>query len=251
MINPDRILEYINKKKHVSTKQLCDEFDISESTARRVTLKLADQGLITRFHGGASALTKPEIQSSVMARFQNNSDTKTRIAKKACEIIHDGATVILMGGSTICEMCQFLKDKHITVITNSMLVLNELQYYPNIRLIVLGGLFNLQECEVGGLLANMGLKMIRADFLFMGTYGFDEYYGFITANPSIELYWTCLECSKIACVLADSSKYMSIGGSVTARTDQIHYLFSDSGLAPDACERIRQTGINVVLCDEN
>lgn len=249
MTNISNVLAFINMVNFATIVQICEEFDISESTARRMLTTLAQQGLIQRFHGGAISLNRYDTNTNVGKRSLERHKIKREIARKACDIIQQNSTIILLGGSTVCEMCHFIENTSLTVITNSLLVLNALQYSPTVRIIFLGGLFNLQEFEVGGILANLGLKHIRADYLFMGTAAFDEKHGFTTADPAIELYFSCLEASEVACVLADSSKYMNGGTSVTARPNQIKYLFTDSGLPAPVINCFESYGTKVILAD--
>lgn len=251
MVDKTKILDFIKKNDFTTTQQICMEFGVSESTARRVLGSLSEAGKITRLHGGAMPASVNGLTTEFQIRNAINKEQKIAIAKAASGIIHDYSTVILMGGTTVCEMCQFIQDKNITVVTNSMLVLNGLKYSRNVRLILLGGLYNYQEEEVGGLLANKGLNSMRADYLFMGTSGFDEKYGFSTTNAAVDLYINCIETSVNTCVLADSSKYMKGGATITARLDQVNYLFTDSGLDMHAREAMAAQNIKVVVAEEN
>ena len=55
------------------------------------------------------------------------------IARTASKLIKEDSTIILLGGSTVCELCKY-KNMNITVITNSILVFNELNIHPALRL---------------------------------------------------------------------------------------------------------------------
>ncbi len=251
MTDKSKALALINENGFTTVSQLCKALSISESTARRILTKLDQQGLILRVHGGAAPLDRKEPEKMGMAARQNlNRKEKVQIAKKASEIITEGSTLILLGGTNVAELCPFIVDMHLTVITNSFLVFNALQYSASVSIFFLGGLFNPKEYEVGGFLANQNLQYIRANFLFMGAASFDEKSGFSTADPAIELYLSCIEISDTICVLADSSKYHSSGVVVTAKPQQVDYLFTDKGLPQEAIQRFKGLGVNVVLADE-
>ncbi len=245
MLDYNKVLDLINRNDYTSTRQICEAFDISESTARRALERLYLQGRITRMHGGAMPIAQNNLTPEFKLRNSLNKQKKIAIAEEASKIIEQYSTIILMGGTTVCEMCPFIENMNITVITNSILVLNGLKYSRNVRLILLGGLYNYQEEEVGGLLANKGLSAMRADYLFMGASGFDETYGFSTTNAALDLYMSCIEACINVCVLADSSKYMKGGASVTAATQQVNYLFTDDGLDPRARRAMEEKGITV------
>jgi DeoR/GlpR family transcriptional regulator of sugar metabolism len=251
MTDHSKALALICENGFMTVAQLCEKLDVSESTARRILSRLSGEGLILRVHGGAAPLERKEPEKTGMAARQNlHLREKKMIARKASEIITDGSTLILLGGTNVAELCPFIAHMHLTVITNSFLVFNALQYSTTVSIIFLGGLFNPKEYEVGGFLANQNLQYIRANFLFMGAAAFDEKSGFYTADPAIELYLSCIEISNTICVLADSSKYLSSGVVVTAKPQQVDYLFTDKGLPQKAVQQFKSLGVEVVVAPE-
>ena len=249
MISKQTVYEFIKIKENVATEEICSTFRVSESTARRVLRTLEQQKLIRRYHGGASCL-KNSLgfwEDKVHARIENNWPQKLSIAREACSLIHDNATVIMLGGTTVYAMCTFLKGRRLKVITNSVIVLSELYKEKDIKLILLGGLFNPNEFEVGGILTNLGMQHIRADYLFMGTMSFNETQGFTTEDlESLELYQTCMSSSYKVYVLADSSKYGGQGTGVVAPPKDVDGLITDNGLGEDVKERLLDKEMNII-----
>jgi len=246
MLDRRVLLEYIIKNDFTSTKELCDVFQVSESTIRRALDKLEQAHAITRVHGGALAVSIPEKITDFQKRNSENKDVKISIAKKAAEMVHNQDTIILMGGTTVCEMCPFLQHKHITVITNSILVLNGLRHSENVRLIMLGGLYNQNEEELGGLLHNAELSQMRAAKMFMGTSGFDERFGFSISDASMSMYQSCIDSSMSVIVLSDSTKYMKDGTLIAASLDKVDTLITDSGLSDTSKASIEVQGVTVI-----
>jgi DeoR/GlpR family transcriptional regulator of sugar metabolism len=246
MFSRDEILKFINSHGHVSIDDIRSQFRLSASTARRAVAQLEKKGKAGRFHGGAYSVNYGGV-SEVIARRDVNAEKKNRIARAAAGIIAHDSTCIILGGSTVGCICQFIKDMHMTVITNSILVFDELKRCPTIRLIVLGGLYNPNEEELGGIIANANLLYLRADYLFMGASSFDDRTGFINGNESIFLYHACLGACTEVCVLVDSSKYNRGGTSIAAKPRQVRHLFTDSGLPPAAVRNFREKGVIVTL----
>ena len=249
MLDKRDVLEYIQNNDYANTRTLCERFQVSESTMRRVLDRLDSAGYITRVHGGAMAVTNPNRMTEFQKRNRENKQVKIAIAREAAKLINEHDTIILMGGTTVCEMCPFIEMKHVTVITNSILVLNGLRYSENVRLIMLGGLYNYQEEEIGGLMHNQEMARMRANRLFMGTSGFDERFGFAITNASLEMYTHCVECSMSTCVLADSSKYMSGGAVIAATPEQVDYLITDRNLPSRAQQDMQASGIKIIFAD--
>ena len=55
-----KILKLLREKKSLSNQEIMEKFNISRDTARRDILKLVDEGVAVRTHGG---ITKPELFS--------------------------------------------------------------------------------------------------------------------------------------------------------------------------------------------
>lgn len=250
MIRKEDVLGFIRQSDFVSTQQLCERFEVSESTIRRTLDRLDAAGMITRVHGGAMPVTASTRLTEYQLQSRSNKDEKVAIAKTAAGLVHEHDTVILMGGTTVFEMCPFLENRCITAITNSIPVFNSLRYAHKIRLIMLSGLYNMQEEEVGGLLDNSGLDRMRANWMFMGASGFDERFGFALSNAPNEIYTQCMSSSLNVCILADSSKYMRGGTTVAAAPDQVQMLITDKNLHPKAKEALIEAGTRVILADQ-
>jgi DeoR/GlpR family transcriptional regulator of sugar metabolism len=247
--NEKRALELINTRKSASVSDICGALNISESTARRILTALSGGNLITRYHGGAQCLAIAGGSGSIQSRKDENRQLKDAIARTAAGRVKQGQTVLLTGGTTVYMMCRYLMDKRITVLTNSLIVFNELTAAPYIDLIMLGGVYNREEMEMEGILTNFGLKMFKADSIFMGTNGFDPGFGFLTDRvEALELYRLCIEASKEKYIVADSSKLGGRGSAVIAACGMVDYLITDAGVGRDVAEKFMQNGVKVIYC---
>lgn len=251
MISDKTVLDYIKLRKNVSTIDISKALDASESTIRRALTRLEDKKLIKRYHGGAYFVNESIDVDDVIFRREKNWDKKNKIALHASQVISDNATIILLGGTTVCAMCQYIKNKKLTIITNSLIVLEELKFEQDIKIVLLGGAYNPKESEVGGALTNYGMKHIRADFLFSGAMSFDEKQGATTEDlESVELYRSCIESSNQVYILADSSKFKGRGTAVTAYYDEINCLVTDSDIDKQIKDRLIEKGLNIAIVDE-
>lgn len=241
-----QVLEMINMKKMVTTGELCELFGYSESTARRTLQRLSDRGMIQRYHGGAMSNKYKVEQEGIQHRFEQQSQEKDRIARHAVEQIRPGSTIVMLGGTTVYKMCKYLQGMKITIITNSMLVFEELKSNPRTNIILLGGRYNYVEEEVRGVLTNTNLKLLRADALFTGATEFHPHIGFMTGDiESVELYRLCIEAVNRTFVLADSSKLGEGGAAVMAVCQMIDCLITDTGLLDMHVAGFEEQGVKV------
>lgn len=116
-----QILLELKLSPHVRISDLAQRFHVSTETVRRDFDALADDGLIARAHGGASAPTLghyPTLHERANARIEE----RERIGRRAAELVQDGETVMIDSGSTTMQMARTLAwlGTQCTVITNSI-----------------------------------------------------------------------------------------------------------------------------------
>lgn len=116
-----QILLELKLRPHVRISELARRFNVSTETVRRDFDALADDGLVARAHGGASAPAQghyPSLDERANARINE----RERIGRRAAELVRDGETVMIDSGSTTIQMARALAwmGTHCTVITNSI-----------------------------------------------------------------------------------------------------------------------------------
>ena len=144
----------------------------TEATARRDLETLSLQGKVQRVHGGVIAIEQAPPELPILERENEQSDEKSRIGRVVAELIFDGETVFLGSGTTVLETAKNLRErKNLTVITNSLPVLNTLAGIKDITVISLGGLLRDSELSFIGHITEQALAELRVDKVVMGTRG--------------------------------------------------------------------------------
>ena len=231
----------------MSIDELCKSLNVSDSTARRVMTSLADKGMIIRYHGGGHSVEWALESSDIQKRFDLHASAKDAIARTAAELVKPDSIIILMGGTTVCKMCKYIKDMKVTVITNSIIILDELKNRRGIDIVLLGGRYNHSEMEVVGALTDINLKMLRADSLFMGANHFHPKIGFLTdERESLQFYRNCIDAASKSYVLADSSKLGENAAAITATCDMVDCLITDNKLDIDIIKQFESMGVSVI-----
>ena len=136
------IIDILKKDDIIHISDIVRAFDVSIETARRDLITLQDGGLATRINGGA---VLKHQQGPTSRRMQTSFAEKNAIAKAAAEMVYNGETILLDAGTTIQLMARELKQHHhLTVITHSLMVLEELRDTDN-EIIMLGGILRPGE----------------------------------------------------------------------------------------------------------
>src|SRR3989440_4734449 len=113
--------------------------DASESTIRRDLEYLHQQGAIKRTHGGAiylgDGLTLPALEE----RSGSQVEEKRAIGRAAADLIQDGDTILLDGGTTTLEVARLLVGRPVQIVTNSLPIANLFASRRETDLVMLGG----------------------------------------------------------------------------------------------------------------
>lgn len=137
------ILNWLKEKGSITTTDIQEQFGVSYDSAKRDLRILEEKGLLKRTHGGALPLHQIGIGRPHKMTIRDMTHVKEnylQIAKKAVSMIEDG-DVIFLTSATVCYfMAQHLPDNiRIKVVTNSIVIAEELRMRDNISLILIGG----------------------------------------------------------------------------------------------------------------
>lgn len=253
----NKILEILYKNKTIKISEIVRMFTVSSETARRDLESIQDLGIAKRIHGGAVLLEDTGWMDGPLS-----NDSKTRwerqhgrierdaIGKKAAEFIHEGESVLLDVGTTVHEISKHMTDmKNVTVVTNSIAVMNELAN-SDISLYILGGHFDVNERELKGMLSENSLQFFYVDKAFIGAGGvtFD---GGITDFDLQEATFKkkiCEHANKVYLV-AHSEKFGVNAFSYCCPLSEVDIIITDPMLPKAYADRIQEMGIKLIYAD--
>ena len=162
------ILRLINQSGRASVTELSGQFGVSEVTIRADLQALADRSLLLRTHGGAIPLQRGPYELSLATRRQQQVVEKERIGVAGAAMVTDGDAIFLDSSSTALAIAQSLKQRrYLTIVTNSLIVAQELLDAPGVNVVLLGGTLRRETASlVGG-----GLDVLRQFNLQRGFFG--------------------------------------------------------------------------------
>jgi DeoR family transcriptional regulator of aga operon len=242
------LLDYINAHQSAQITELSDVFAVSLSTVRRDLRDLEANGLVRRVHGGA-VLVEDRRESPFEQRAVQQADAKQRIGQQAANLVRDGNTIIMTGGTTAAAMVPHLAQKvDLTIITNAINLACDLVAYPNIAVVVLGGWLRHSESSLLGHLTTQALQDLHADTIFYGTYGIDVDHGLSGMYvQEVQTDRALIAAASEVVVLADHSKFMRNGAVRVAPIERVMTVVTDEDL-PDSTRRaLEKQNIRVFL----
>jgi len=238
----------VNEQGRATVLDLSERFGVSEATIRRDLEELHSQGLLRRTHGGAvRAITAPREPPMIM-RLSEHPEEKARIGAHAAGMIKDGETIFLGSGTTVLEVARHLPSEiRLTVITNSLPVVNQMVEYSDVKLIVIGGMLRQSELSMVGHVAEHAVGEFRADRAFMGMYAIDTQCGFTNEYPP-ELLTdrAILSIARQVVILADNSKFGRVSSMLVSPIQAAHVIITDTRTPQDYVDELRQMNITVI-----
>lgn len=202
-----KIIEWIERDGLVKSQDLVQQLDASESTVRRDLQELEDLGFLERVHGGAKRPHHLEQELGMLEKSSKNVQQKKIVAKYAADQIVEGDVIYLDAGTTTSEMIPFLKNRAITVVTNSVGLAARL-VEAQIATIILGGRIKLTTDAVVGSQSLEQLKQYRFNKAFMGMNGVHPDSGYSTPDPEEAiLKRVAIQQAEKSFVLVDHSKF--------------------------------------------
>jgi len=245
----EKILDCLKTNTSVSVKDLSKSLNVSRATIRRTLDQMHDQGIIQRIHGGATQLKHAEPEAPVIQRKAEQEKEKFAIAKACAALIRDGETIFIGSGTTALQVACCLSDrKNLTVISNSLPVIEALSQEKNITLIAIGGMLRTAELSFIGFLAEQALSELRPQKVIMGIRAIslvagltNDYFADVSTDKKI------IKSSPEIILVVDHTKFGKQSAAFVAPLTAVHCLITDSGTSPDLIAQLKHLSINVIV----
>ena len=242
-----KILGLVRSNGAVSLRELSRVVGSSEVTVRRDLRLLESQGLLDRRHGGAvpagglSHEPTYSEESGVAAR------EKAAIGALAAGLVQEGDAICVGAGTTTQAFARHLTGlRELTVVTNSVLVAQELARAPGVEVVMTGGTLRGSIFALVGSVAEQGLAGMRVRRVFMSGNGLTPERGLSTPNLVVAGVDRALAATaEEIVVLADHTK---IGLETMTRTvpvEAIDHLVTSDQCPAETAGQFRAYGVEV------
>lgn len=244
-----QILSLLSRQGRLSVAQIVEQFSISEATARRDLESLASEGKVQRVHGGAIAVEQAPPELPILERENEQADEKSRIGRATAELIADKETVFLGSGTTVLEVARNLRSrKNLTVITNSLPVLNVLAGVEGVTVISLGGMLRDSELSFIGHITEQALAELRADKVIIGARAVSLEHGLTNDYlPETQTDRAILKVGREVILVADYSKINRISTTFLAPLTDVHKLVTDKRTPRAFISALKAQGVSSLV----
>ena len=243
------IIRILSHQSRISVKELSDKFDVSSVTVRADLAFLEDQGLALRTHGGVE-LPSPDDLSHRLAR---NYTRKNAIAERALNLVNPGDSLLLESGSCVALLARLLGGKAgLTVTTNNAFVARQLPKNRNLKVVLIGGVFQQESETMVGEMVRQYLDYLHFDKVFLGVDGILPGSGAMCRDlDRAEVMAEFVNRAEEVILLTDSSKFGRSGLKTFCTLDRVRHIVTDDAIPDDARTAVAEAGVNIIIAGEN
>ena len=225
-----QLLKEVQARRSATVEQLAETLGVTLQTVRRDVQRLADEGLLTRFHGGVRVPGSTVENIAHTQREALNAGATARIAQRVAREIPNNCSLILNIGTTTEAVARaLLHHRGLRVITNNLNVAATLSSNPDCEVIVAGGVLRSRDRGIVGETAVDFMRQFKVDIAVIGISG-------IEADGSlrdfdyreVKVAQTIIAQSRQVWLAADHSKFNRPAMVQLAQLAQIDRLFTDA-----------------------
>jgi len=223
---------------------------VSQSTVRRDVESLVQRGLVRRTHGGVVWLGDRNNAVRPYAfdqRLGDQLEPKRKIARAAADLVQQGQTILIDGGTTTYYLAQALAGRSLQLVTNSLPIAEVFLNDEKVELILTGGLLYPRYGVLLGPSAESMLATIHASMLFLSVAGIHESHLYNQNLLLVHSERKMMEQAQQIVLLADHDKFGQQALVRLCELREIDIVVSDGQLSEADQRAVREAGCQLIL----
>src|SRR5258708_1903200 len=247
-----QILTELLRTGTVTVNELALRMGVTPTTIRRDLSDLERHGLLRRVHGGAIPVETPLYEPfrhnvSFHEQEVTHAEEKRRIGLAAAELIADGETIALTGGTTSTQVARSIRHrKNITILTNSVNIPMELSQRDDLTVIVTGGILRGSWFSLVGPAGIHTIGDMFTDKVFIGVDGIHPEFGLTSHYPDeAAMNRAMIAHARQKIVVAFHDKIGKITRALICGLREIDMLITDTDADDDSIAPLLEQGIDV------
>ena len=243
----DRLLELVGTHGHMRVERLAELLDVSAQTIRRDIRKLSEEGILSRFHGGAGQASSA-INRALEKRETSQIVEKKRIAEAVASRIPDRSTVFLSAGSTVEYVARALETReNLRIITSSLRVAHLIYQRTDFEVLIPGGSIRSMNGGIVGPNALEFLRGFRADILVTSIGAIDHDGTLLDFDVNeVAIMQVMMANAKQFFLAADHTKFQASASVQLGKMTDIDVFFTDSPPPQNLSLLLSQQQIEVI-----
>lgn len=246
----EQIMDFLKGHNMVTVDQLVAATNASPATIRRDLIKLDQEGVISRAHGGVTLNRFIPSQPTTQEKSQRSLREKYAIASAAAALVKAGDAIVLDAGTTMIELARQITHLPLRVITSDLRIALFLSEFKQIEVTIIGGRIDDSSQSCIGDHGRRLLQNIWPDLAFVSCNGWDLEKG--VTSPTEEkaaLKRDLIANARRRILLADSSKYGAWSLFNITHLDSLTDIITDNHLPEETREVLAHIHPRLVITD--
>jgi DeoR family glycerol-3-phosphate regulon repressor len=167
-----RLLQHVHEGSSRTVDELATHLSVTVQTVRRDVQRLAEAGLIARFHGGVRLPNSTIENIAHHQRETLHAEGKRRIARAVARAVPNDCSLLINIGTTTEAIAKALMNHTgLRVITNNINVAAILSRNPGCEVIVAGGVVRPRDYGIVGEATVDFIRQFKVDIALIGISG--------------------------------------------------------------------------------
>ena len=245
------LLKSVQDLGSVTVEQLADQLGVTLQTVRRDVQRLAENGHVTRFHGGVRVPSSTTENLGHQQRVSLNAEAKTRIARSVAAALPNDCSLILNIGTTTEAIARALsRHTGLRVITNNLNVASILSANPHCEVIVVGGVVRGRDQGIVGEAAVDFIRQFKVDIALIGISGIESDGSLRDYDyREVKVSQTILTHAREVWLAADHSKFNRPAMVEMGTIEQIDHLFTDAAPPAPFAAMLEEAQVQLHIAD--
>lgn len=244
----DQIMDYLKSHNLANVDELVAAIGSSPATIRRDLIRLDEQGVISRTHGGVTLNRFIPNQPTTNEKLLRSLPEKQAIAQYAASLVQPGNSVVLDAGTTMLELARLLTHLPLRVITADLHIALFLSEFKQIEVTIIGGRIDDSSQSCIGDHGRQLLRQVNPDIAFISCNSWSLEKGVTTPTEEKAALKADLAANATQRILlADSSKYGRYSLFRALELTQLTQIVTDKHLDRSVCKSLHDHNISLQL----
>jgi len=245
------ILDWLSEKGSITNLDIQENFGVGYDSAKRDLRILEEKGLLKRTHGGALPARQIAIGRPAKMTVRDISSVKDNymaIAQKAVSMIENNDVIYIPAATVGFFMAQNIpSDIKIRVVTNSIVIAEELRTKDNVSVIMLGGEMD-DRGNCYDAIAVETIKRLRFDKCFITSACISTNFGLSIQKTQAISFWNALiDSAKMTIGLYPKEKIGFDSIVSICPVSRLQFLITDWDTSEDDLKVLTERGIEVII----
>ena len=248
----DKIKDALRKNRSVTVADLSSLLKVSTETIRRDLTVLESEGFLEKTHGGATLNSR--VIASQPSRILSTMliDEKRLIASEAAKFVHPNDCLFIDNSTTAFELCNFIRQLPLIVVTTSLNVINFFSEFENIKIISPSGSYSSNSNAFEGVDTISFIQSHSFDKCFISCRSIDYSRGLCDSSEmAAEIRRSAIKSSTSSYVLMDHTKFNRSAFVTASPISDISCLITDIKLDTAWKNLFSDNDIQYIECSTN